>query len=263
MQRLILTMSSFVAVAATPAAALAQDLQPPPSMDPNAPLAPPAAPAPGSPSAAQAEDLRESEKEDSGLGLEWVYMNAEVGGGYVDMESFNESSMALEKSHSGGPMFGAGLGIRLIFLTLGARVRDYQFSAFNLWQLDGEVGLHMRFGRVDPYLAVRGGYAFVGTLDSSSVSTATGSSPSDVTVHGFNLGLAFGLDYYFSSLVSLGGEIGGDALFLKRPAVALPAGFSQLPPAQQQQITSSALYANSGSSAGFGSALSAHLGIHF
>jgi hypothetical protein len=206
------------------------------------------------------------ESEDSGLGLEWVYLNADAGFGYADMASFNASSLAMQQTSSTGPAFGVAAGVRLIFLSLGVRATDLQLSAFNLWELNGEVALHMRIWRIDPYFGVRGGYAFTGSLNSDAVSNAVNNAPPEVSIHGFDVGPTFGLDYYFSSLVSLGGDANAQVLFLQRPKAPIP-DLSGLPqPAQdaaEAQIKSNPLYQQSGSSVGLGVTAMAHLGIHF
>jgi len=88
-------------------------------------------------------------------------------------------------------------------------------------------------------------------------------SSGDVSVHGLTAGLSFGGDYYFSHLFSLGLDLTGDLLFLKRPPAPLPASIGTLPPAQQAAIKGQPLYANSGDSVGFGFAGSLHAGLHF
>jgi hypothetical protein len=227
----------------------AQDLQAPPPMAP----APTYTPAPTS---------SNDSSQDSGLGLEWVYLNADAGFGYTNMSSFSETTLAIQKVSSAGGAFGIGAGVRLLFFTVGARARDLQLSAFNLWELDGEAAFHIRIWRIDPYVGVRGGYAFVGSLNSGSVDVATGSSSSDVAVHGVNLGPMAGIDVYLSSLVSIGFDANAEFLFLKRPPAPLPPGVTAadvaMLPTQQQQ-----LYQLSGSSVGFGAVGTAHLGLHF
>jgi hypothetical protein len=230
--------------------ASAQDLEPPPPMAP-APAYPPPAASPPS-----------DEGQDSGLGLEWVYLNADAGFGYTNMSSLSETTLAIQKTSSAGGAFGVGAGVRLLFFTVGARARDLQLSAFNLWELDGEAAFHIRIWRIDPYFGVRGGYAFVGKLDSGSVGVAAGGSSSDVSVHGVNIGPMFGIDVYASKLISVGIDANMEFLFLKRPPAPLPAGvttadIAMLPPQQQQ------LYQLSGSSVGLGVVGTAHLGVHF
>jgi hypothetical protein len=268
--------AAAVALAVCASSARAQDLAPPAAVPP--PPGYPGAPAPGAtptdgsqPNMSAQADLDKAQKEDSGLGLEWVWATADVGASYVDMKSFSASQLAVTNSNAGGAVWGLAAGVRIIFLTLGVRVRNH--TALNLWQIDADVGFHMRINRFDPYLAFRGGYDTVGTLSQSVDVATTGGSVSQtpqVQVHGGNAGMALGFDYYLAHAISFGGEAAGDVLFLSRPASPLPA----LTPAQQMAINASPqammsyqqaqqLYAQSGSSVGFGATFTAHVGIHF
>ena len=252
------------AVVLAPRVALAQDLAPPPPIDPNTPSAPSAAPTSGlTPGAEQQnQTLTQEEGQDSGRGNEIFYVNGEAGGSYINMKQFSESQLAIVNSAAGGPMFGLGAGIRLLVFTLGVRARLHQLSNFNLWQLDGEFGFHIPIKMWDPYINLHGGYDFVGTLDSSALDPSTSGSSGNVSVHGFNAGLSLGADYYVTPLVSIGLDLTGDALFLQRPPVPLPQNIGVLPSAQQTQIRNDPLYANSGDSVGFGLSGSLHLGVH-
>jgi hypothetical protein len=197
---------------------------------------------------------------DSGLGLEWVYLNVDVGGSYVDMQSLSTSNFGLQTTKAGGSVFGIGAGARILFFSIGARLRDQMLSSLgDLWEVDGEAAFHMRIWQIDPYFGARAGYTWLGSLNSQSVQVAMGGSPSDVTVHGFDVGPMVGIDFYLTKLISLGAEAEAEFLFLKRPPPALPPGVSVsvLPPQEQT------LYANSGSSVGLGAVGTAHLGIHF
>jgi hypothetical protein len=247
-RRSLAVVTSAAIVALATGNASAQDLEPPP----------PIATAPPPPAYTPSSD----QSQDSGLGLEWVYLNADIGGAYTNLQSLSESNLALQQTSSAGPAFGLAAGVRLLFFTLGVRARDLQLSNFNLWELNGEAAFHIRIWRIDPYFGVRGGYAFVGTLGSGAANVAQGGSASDVSVHGINVGPMMGLDVYLSSLVSLGVDGNAEFLFLKRPPAPLPPGVTQadlaMAPAQEQQ-----LYNLSGSSVGFGAVLTAHLGIHF
>ncbi len=248
--------------------ASAQSLEPPPPLG-APPAAPPptGAPPPSAPPAALPSMVimpptpaASDESQDSGLGLEWVWFNAEVGAAYVNLQSFDASNLALQKTETGGPAFGVAAGVRLLFLTLGVRARDLQLASIgNLWELSFEAALHTRVGHIDPYLGVRGGYNFVGSLNGDSVQAAAGTPPPDVSIHGFDIGPTVGVDFYLMKLISLGFDVDAQLLFLQRPKPALPAGIteSSLPPQYQQ------LYDNSGSSVGIGVTGAAHLGIHF
>lgn len=236
--------------------------------DPNAPP-PGQVPPPGEtqadpnvPSSQTEARLREEEKEDSGLGLEWLWLNAEAGGSYVNLESLSSSNLSLQRTSTStaGPVLGLGVGARLIFLTLGARVRHHFLSEFRLWQFNGEVGFHVRIGRVDPYLAFRGGYVTVGSLSEATGGSANATA---VSVRGFNAGSALGFDYYLSKLFSLGLEGSADFMFLKRPPAELPPEVALLPQAEQDRIKNDPLYQASGSSVGLGFGVTAHAGLHF
>jgi hypothetical protein len=249
--------------------AFAQDLQPPPPLSSpasDAPAATPYAPAPSTPyspispyspgaTSGPVYGNARDEPKDSGLGLEWVWLNADVGVDYTSMNSLSSSNLQIQKASSFGPAFGVGAGVRLLFFTLGARVRDLQLSDFSLWEVNAEAAFHMRIDHVDPYFGVRGGYAFVGTLSSDAVANGA----SEFSVHGFNAGLVFGFDYYFNHWVSVGLDGNPDFLFLQRPPIGSipPAVLAQLSPAQQSA------YQQSGSSIGFGFAGTVHAGLHF
>jgi hypothetical protein len=203
----------------------------------------------------------DEEAKDSGMGLEWVYLNGDVGGGFASMDSFNQTTLGLQKTSSGGPAFGVGAGIRLVFFTLGARVRDLQLSGIgDLWELNLEAAFHTKIGRVDPYFGVRGGYNFVGTLNSQTTSVATGDN-SSVSVHGFNVGPILGLDVYIVKYVSIGVDLDTQFLFLQRPQLALPPGGAAAIAACGAQCQQ--LYNQSGNSAGIAFVPTVHLGIHF
>lgn len=268
-----------VLVSSLPRPVLAQSLVPPPTVPPSTPSrGTPAAAVPYTPyppyatstppyatssatSLPPSTDTRSrDDADDSGLGLEWVWFNLEIGGAYANMQSFSASTFALQKTESGGPVFGAAAGIRLLFFTLGVRARDLQLSSIgSLWQLDAEAAFHTRIWRIDPYFGVRGGYDFVGSLNSSTVQVAAGGSSSDVSVHGFNVGPMIGVDYYFEKWISLGVDADAQFLFLQRPPATLPQGVTVASlPAEQQ-----ALYKQSGSAVGISATGAAHLGIHF
>lgn len=238
--------------------AFAQDLTPPstgtanPPPDPNAPLPPPGTAAPTS--SGEGEKLGKDEKKDSGRGLEWLYLNADAGFSYINMSSLSDSNLSpgsLQSTSSVGPKFGVGAGIRLFILTLGVHANLNELSAFDLWQLDGELGFHIPIGHWEPYFGLHGGYCFVGSLGDG-----LSGSPS-LSVTGGDAGLQLGLDYYFNHFVSVGIEADGSAFFLHRAPTAIPAAAAaELPP------QAAMLYQQSGDSVGLGVVGSVHLGFH-
>lgn len=237
--------------------ASAQDLKPPDPIPADAQGSPNAQP--GQPGATQQQttqqQLEESEKEDSGRNFELFWVRGELGGSYLNLQQFDPNSLSIQKDSGGAFSTGIAAGLRLLIFTFGPRFR-YHAGAINFAQIDGELGFHFGSAKFDPFISLHGGYSF---LVNGDVATAA----SDVSVRGFNAGMSFGFDYYLTSLFSLGFGLTGEALFLKRPPVDLPAGFNSLPAAEQARIKNDPLYANSASSAGLGITGALQLGLHF
>jgi hypothetical protein len=269
---LLIAPPSFAQAPADPGAAPAS-LPPSTAVTPGTTVVAPATPAPGvtlvqrtdpaDTGTAVVEKDKKTEKtdttrqlEDGGLGLEWVYLNADLGAAYTDLASLKASNWALQDNASSGPAFGLAAGVRLVFLSLGVRVRDLALSSYNIWETDLEALFHFRIWRIDGYFGGRGGYAFLGAFSADSLRTSTGSAASDVTVHGWNVGPTFGLDFYITKLISVGVDANVEAMFLERPPLPLPAGQTVAP-----QYAS--LYNASGSSVGVGFIGMSHLGVHF
>jgi hypothetical protein len=213
----------------------AQDLQAPPPMDPNA-VGPQTQTQPQQPQTETTQTLNESETEDSGRGLEFFYLNGGVNASYVGLDTFSNSQLGVNSTKHLGPAFDLGLGLRLLIITIGPRVRFSPLSAFNLWQIDGEAALHVPIGALDIWIGAHGGYALAGALN----------APNDTTVHGLDLGADFGIDYYLTKNFSIGGDASGGFFFLKRPSISGESG----------------VYAIDGSSVGFGALVGARVGFH-
>jgi len=183
------------------------------------------------------QTLNESESEDSGRGLEFFYLNGGVSAAYVGMDTVSSSQLGVTRTNHLGPAFDLGLGLRLLIITIGPRVRFSPLSAFNLWQIDGEVALHIPISALDISFGAHGGYAFAGSLD----------APSDAAVHGLDVGADFGIDYYLTKNFSIGGDVSGGLFFLKRPSISGQTG----------------VYALDGSSVGLGVLGGLRGGLHF
>lgn len=241
------------------ALALAQDIPaPPPPIDPN--QIQPQQPV-GTPGEQQTKsELETAEKEDSGRNFELFYIDGNLGGSYIDMRQFSSDSLALEKTSAGGPAFSLGAGVRLLLFVAGVRARYNALSAFNMWQLQGEVGLKIPISKVDLLIGLHGGYSFVGRVSDATISTATPADTDSVKVRGFNAGLEVALDYYVTPLFSVGAGVTGDFLYLTRPPATLPAG---IPEDQKAAIQNDALYRQSGTTAGLQLGLGLRLGVHF
>ncbi len=203
------------------------------------------------------QELQTAEKEDSGRGLEFVWLNAEAGGEHLGLQTFKANNLVdagVVKTTQTGFMYGAGLGVRLVFLTLGARFRMGNFSEYQLWTLNGEVGLHIPLGAIEPYFTLGGGYASMGSFNQSDLAKGLGGG--DVSVKGYDIRGGFGIDFYLSNTFTLGANLTGEMLALTRPGVDPNKLKNSTPSAQE-------IYQADGSSIGAAVALTAVAGLHF
>jgi hypothetical protein len=208
---------------------------------------------PADPNAPSPEkDLEKADKEDSGRGLEWVWLNAEVGGEHLGLETLKANSLVdpkLVKTTQTGLVYGAGVGVRLLVFTAGVRFRLGSFSDWQLWTLNAEGGLRIPLGSLEPYFTLGGGYASLGSFSTSAPVS------SNASVKGFNARLGAGLDFYLSNTFSVGANFTGELLFLSRSAVASASTSSS--------SSEAAIYSKDGSSIGAGTTLTAVVGLHF
>jgi hypothetical protein len=206
------------------------------------------------------EALQRADRKDSGRGLEFLWLNAEGGIQTLSLETFYKNDLVDAQTVSTsqtGPLFGAGAGVRLVFLTLGGRFRLGSFSAWQLWTLNAELGLHLPFGKLEPYFSFAGGYASLGAFNGTS--SAFDYKSSGMNIHGWNARMGFGMDYYFNHYFSIGALMTGDVLYLKRSSrLEIPGAASDPNLARLQQV-----YAHDGSSVGGAATLTAVVGLHF
>jgi hypothetical protein len=234
-------------------------------MDPGAPSTDPNAPTTMPPNSEQATTakLDEAEREDSGRKFELFWVDAHLGASYIDMRQFSSDTLAIEKASSAGPMFSLGAGLRFVVFTLGARAKYNALSAFNMWQLNGELGFKVPISKVDLLFGLHGGYSFVGSVGQGTAATNSGATPTNddaVKIRGFNAGLDLAFDYYVTPTVSIGAGFFGDFLFLNRPPVATPDGLTA---EQRALVEADPLYQQSGTSAGMQLGGALRLGFHF
>lgn len=208
--------------------------------------------------------LSEADREDSGRGLEFFWLNGEIGFEHLGMQTFKANNIVdaeVVETTQTGLVYGGGLGLRLLVFTAGARFRLGSFEDWQLWTLNLELGMHIPIGMVEPYFTFGGGYASVGSFDSDNLGSELTSAGADIT--GFNVRGGFGVDFYLSNAFSLGGNVTGDLLFLSRPKVE-PAdvpGYDMLPAEQRQAVDD--VYSNDGSSIGAGATVTLVVGLHF
>ncbi|MCA9644663.1 MAG: hypothetical protein H6718_22970 [Polyangiaceae bacterium] len=213
-------------------------------------------------SAAQATeaDLEKSEKEDSGRGLEFIYLNVEAGYAHIGLQTFKANDIVdagTQKTTDSGYVLGAGLGLRLVFITIGPRFRLNKFSEYDMWTLNAELGIHIPLGNFEPYFTFGGGYASIGGFSSDNIGSQINSS--DVQITGYDVRAGAGFDLYLSPSFSIGANLTGELLGLTRPGATLNTSASA---GSSQEAQAKVLEAD-GSSVGTSVALTGVLGLHF
>ena len=201
--------------------------------------------------------LDQADKEDSGRGLSFAWLNLELGPEYVGLQALKADNLVdgtLVEAKGAGMGYGAGIGARLLAFTVGARFRFGNFSDWQLWTLGAEAGMHIPLGRIEPYFSLGAGYASLGGIKPTGAASSLNPS-----AHGLDLRGSAGLDVFLSNTFSIGANLSGDLLFLGRSAQApgpLPAPGS---PAEEHAID---VYSKDGSGIGAGGMLSLVLGLH-
>jgi hypothetical protein len=201
---------------------------------------------------------------------EFVWANAEAGFENVHLQTFSANTDAftagLFPTAASGPTFGFGAGLRIVFVTLGARARVALFNDddpqrtvgnWQLWTLDAELGIRVPLGRAEPYFTVAGGYATFGGL-----STALAGVSDGLNVHGIDARAAFGIDYYLTRRFSIGAQLGGDLLFVARDGVSV-ADLAAAKKIGTLNDAKARILEASGTSAGSAWALTGGIGLHF
>lgn len=161
--------------------------------------------------------------DDSRRGIEFVFAGLQGGATYASLEALHSSApLALPSvSRSGfGVTGGARAGLRLLYLTAGPSFRITNFTDYMLWTLNLDFEWRIPLGLLEPYVGFGGGYARVASLDDPTPGAA------NTTVHGFDLRLAGGVDYYLASFFSLGASWTLEMLRVSRGAS--PAARSQV-----------------------------------
>jgi hypothetical protein len=200
------------------------------------------------------QTLAAADRGDTGRGLEWVWLNAEVGFQALSLQGLKGNDLVdgtLIDDSASGLSYGGAVGVRVIALTLGARFRYGNFSAWDLWSVDLEGGFHIPLGHLEPFVVVGAGYSRAGAYDTKTI-TANVSSK-DLSIDGFNVRLGGGLDYYVTPRFSVGALVNVDLLALYRSKIAVPPSTSPV----------DAQYRGAASSLGWGVTTSLVLGLHF
>jgi hypothetical protein len=201
---------------------------------------------------------------------EFLWFDAEAGIQSANLSTFNQNfqefSVGFLPRSGVGPTFGGAVGIRIVFLTLGARGRVTRFEDgdggrnvqdWTMSSLDGEVGLRVPLGRVEPYMILAAGYTTFGGFGQ-----AVRGARSGLNVNGFNARAGFGVDYYFTRTISVGGLASAEVLGLSRPGVPLRE-VTALPASQTLDTAATRFLLANGSTWGTSIGVSGGLKLHF
>jgi len=192
---------------------------------------------------------------------ELLFLDAELGAAYLDMVALKDSAL-LEplqvESEGAGPMYGAAVGLRRRELWVAASYRDRSVSNWHLWTLGAEAGIKFSIARFAPHVSFGAGYASLGGLVTDISHAATRDPAPAVDIHGLNVRLKVGLDYYLWRWLSVGTSVSAEAFFLRREGDGLVRTSTTDPNSRPDGFQ-----ALDGSGNGLGSALSAVLGFHY
>jgi len=236
--------------------------QPPPPPPPSAGGL--TAPGPVDPSAQQPgpteNDLDEAKEDDSERGLSWFYVEVEGGFQHIGLETFEVEEEQLTagfvESEASGGYVGLGLGVHLVVVQLGPRLRLGFFPDYRVFSVGGEFGLRIPISFVEPTLTIGAGYTGLGTFTDLSFDD-------DISIEGFDVRIAGGLDFFVHDNVSLGAGASWEFIGLTRPGVDV----SKLSEAEkdEQNIDQAREDALAAEGSAYGSIISitARLGLHF
>ena len=228
---------------------------------PPAPSTPPPVTTP--PPTKTEKDLDKAKEEDSKRGLEWVWINAEGGFSHVDLKTFvgnDDFTFGFVDTQATGGMVGAGLGVRLVFITLGARGRIGFYDPWQMFTVGGELGFHIPIGRVDISFALGGGYAALGSVDA----LAAGAKDA-ISIQGGYGRVSGGLDVYITPIFSVGVMASGDFLGMVRPGLD-PTQITNIkndPSITEAQRQAADGLGFEGTSYGIAAGVTGVLGLHF
>jgi hypothetical protein len=199
-----------------------------------------------------------------------LWFDAEAGVANANLntftEDFNAFSVGFLPRSGVGPTAGAAMGLRFVFLTIGIRGRVASFEdtapsrnvgGWSMSSLDGEVGVRVPLHRLEPYVTLASGYTTLGGF-----SDAVSGLRNGLNVNGFNARLGFGVDYFVSRYISIGGNLTGELLILTRPGVPV-RDIAAIPETQTLEQGAARFLEANGSSYGSALALTGGIKAHF
>ncbi len=204
-------------------------------------------PPPPTPEAQHTErELEISEREDSGRGLQFFWIDPEVAFRWYDFGLLSDSDVLdgeTLKASGFAPSVGLGAGARFLYFTGGARFRFNFAGDLPFWTAGLEAALRVPLGDWEPYALVGGGY-----LRTLKYEDKCGGCYGDLVISGGYATLGGGLDYFVTPVFAVGPRLDVEVPFVSRDAV----------PAAPEDV-----YANDGSGVGLSANLGLHLSLHF
>jgi len=192
------------------------------------------------------KELDDADRKDAGRGLEFAWIEAQVGYHFVSLDAFRNDEFLPDAnlSKGSGLAIAAAGGIRLLYFSLGARFRYTPLAEFSFYTLGPELAWRIPFGSWEPYALLGVGYAHVGRAKSAEGEKIKG-------VAGLFARAALGMDYYVSQTFSVGAQFAFDYTGMRRReqadlCVDLPCAYSSV-----------------GRASGYGLTTSLGLGLHF
>jgi hypothetical protein len=166
------------------------------------------------------QKLEQAERQDSGRGLQFVWIAPDVGFEWASLNALSNDDLVDDQVSPGsGLAFGASAGVRWLFYTLGARFRYGLLGEFTMWSIGADAALRIPLGNFEPYVLLGGGYHSLGDFAANDALLDLGATD-DLAVSGFSVRLGGGFDYYVTPVFSAGISIDAESLFLSRDAIA-------------------------------------------
>jgi hypothetical protein len=185
-----------------------------------------------------------------------VWAEAEGGIARVGLDTLSTGEiLAAEVLEAADSTFvwGVGVGLRALVVTVGVRFRYADFERWNLATTNIEAGFRIPIRSIEPSFTFGAGHATLGNFDFEGAGEL---ERAGVDVSGVNLRAGVGVDVYLPHQLYVGTKFTGDLLLFVRPAVS-PKYFSNA-----IEATAANIYAQDGSSIGSGTALTCVVGVH-
>lgn len=161
----------------------------------------------------------EEEEEGDGRDVDYLWIEAQGGISNVNLVQFQNQNFAdvaagapvFSEVYGTGPAVGAGVGFRLWWIAVGARMSFASYDTFQVGTIGGEVTLRLPVPVVEPWVRVGFGYGWQG-----EASYAAGTTSHQTTTYGWTFQSGVGVDIYLVNWLTIGAGFGLDILNMTR-----------------------------------------------